>query len=70
MHNVGNKGCVIARMKPMQCIVNYPLECPCVGHKNTGKIARHLPVVAKNKNDNDDLVASLQTNNVLRKENL
>ncbi len=65
MYNDGYKGCAIARMKPSQCIVNYPLECPSVGRKNTGNIVRHLPVDDKNRNVNNDLIASLQTNDVL-----
>jgi hypothetical protein len=69
-HSVGYNGYVITGMKPSQCIVNYPLECPCVGSKNTGNIARHLPVDGKNRNDNNDLVASLQTNNILWGETL
>jgi hypothetical protein len=70
MHNVRNKGCAIAGMKLLQCIVNYLLKCPCVGGKNTGKIVRHLAGVSKYRNDNDDLVASLQTNNILGGETL
>ncbi len=51
-------------MQPLQCIDDYFLEGPCVREKNKCPIVRYL--VSQHSNHNNQLVASLQPNNIMR----
>jgi hypothetical protein len=55
-------------MQPSQCIVNYFLEGPRVREKKKHPIIWYL--VAQHLNNNNQLIASLQPNNIMRRETL
>jgi hypothetical protein len=61
-YHLFNEKFLIARMKPSECIVDNFCECLHIIIMNCCTVVHNI--VPKHRNDKNELVASLQTNNV------